>query len=369
MSTAANEVTAVDLPPPSTHTGVVGWLRANLFSTWYNSLLTIVLLYLLVTNLWPLFDWAVLKATFVGTSQQHCTGGGACWLFLKERFSFFIYGFYPDAQHWRVNIVFAMIAICFAPQMIPRFPGRKWLAIAGFTVLPVAGFILIRGDILGLTFVRTGLWGGLMLTLVLAYAGMVLALPIGVLLALGRRSKMTVIRGFSTIFIEVWRGVPLITVLFMSSVMFPLFMPEGVTIDKLLRAYIGLTLFYSTYMAEVIRGGLQAIPKGQYEAADALGLGYWKKMGLVILPQALKVVIPGIVNTLIALFKDTTLVLIIGLFDLLGTVQATIMDPAWSNVSAEAYLFVAFVFWIFTFSMSRYSQRLERKLQTGHENE
>lgn len=354
----------VDMAPPSGRTGIIGWMRRNLFSTWYNSLLTVVLVYVLVTTLVPFFDWAVLDATFSGASQENCTGGGACWLFLKERFAFFIYGFYPDGLHWRVNIVFAMLAICFVPQMLPRFPAKKWLGIAGFTVLPVVGFILIRGDVFGLEFVRTGLWGGLMLTLVLAYGGMVLALPIGVFLALGRRSKMTVIRGFSTIFIEVWRGVPLITVLFMASVMFPLFMPTGVTIDKLLRAYIGLTLFYSTYMAEVVRGGLQAIPNGQYEAADALGLGYWRKMGLVILPQSLKVVIPGIVNTQIALFKDTTLVLIIGLFDILGTVQATIMDPAWSNVSAEAYLFVAFSFWIFTFSMSRYSQGLERKLKT-----
>lgn len=363
MSQIATDV-SVDLAPPSSGTGVIGWLRKNLFSTWYNSLLTLVLLYILITTLVPFINWAIFDATFFGAAQEQCTGGGACWLFLKERFAFFIYGFYPDGLHWRVNIVFVMMAICFVPQLIPRFPGKKWLGIAGFTVLPVVGFVLIHGGILGLEFVRTGLWGGLMLTLVLAYGGMVLALPIGVFLALGRRSNMTVVRGLSTVFIEVWRGVPLITVLFMSSVMFPLFMPEGATIDKLLRAYIGLTLFYSTYMAEVIRGGLQAIPKGQYEAADALGLGYWKKMGLVILPQALKVVIPGIVNTLIALFKDTTLVLIIGLFDILGTVQATIMDPAWSNVSAEAYLFVAFSFWIFTFSMSQYSQGLERKLKT-----
>lgn len=363
MSIASND-TSLDMAPPSVRTGLLGWLRTNLFSTWYNSLLTLVLLYLLVTILVPFFDWALFNATFSGESQQQCTAGGACWLFLKERFAFFIYGFYPDAQQWRADIVFVMLAVCFAPQLIPRFPYKKWLGIAGFTLLPIIGFILIHGGVFGLPTVRTGLWGGLMLTLVLAYAGMVLALPIGILLALGRRSNMTVIRGFSTIFIEVWRGVPLITVLFMSSIMFPLFMPEGVTIDKLLRAYVGLTLFYSTYMAEVIRGGLQAIPDGQYEAADALGLGYWRKMGLVIMPQALKVVIPGIVNTLIALFKDTTLVLIIGLFDILGTVQATIMDPAWSNVSAEAYLFVAFSFWIFTFSMSRYSQGLERKLKT-----
>lgn len=358
-----------DPAPPVNRTGVIGWLRNNLFSTWYNGLLTIALVYILATTVPSLFDWLFVSADFIGTSQADCTGGGACWVFLGERMNFFIYGFYPDHLQWRVNIVFALIAVCFAPQMIPRFPARKWLGIMGFTVLPVVGFILIRGGILGLEFVRTGQWGGLLLTLTLAYGGMVASIPIGILLALGRRSSMTTIRGMCVIFIEVFRGVPLITVLFMASLMIPLFLPTGMTIDKLLRAGIGLTLFYSTYMAEVVRGGLQAIPDGQYEAADALGLGYWKKMGLVILPQALKIVIPGIVNTLIALFKDTTLVLIIGLFDLLGTVQATIMDPAWSDVSGGAYLFVAFVFWVFTFSLSRYSQGLERRLRTGHENE
>lgn len=358
-----------DLAPPVTRIGVIGWLRTHLFSSWYNSLLTVVLLYFLVSAFWPLLNWLLLDADFIGDTQAACNSGGACWVFLTERINFFIYGFYPNDQQWRANVIFLMIAVCFVPQMIPRFPFRKWLGIAGFTVLPVVGFILIRGGVFGLEFVRTGEWGGLLLTLVLAYAGMVASLPLGIFLALGRRSKMTAIRSMSIAFIEVFRGVPLITVLFMASLMIPLFLPTGVTIDKLLRAAIGLTFFYSTYMAEVIRGGLQAIPAGQYEAADSLGLGYWKKMGLVILPQALKIVIPGIVNTLIALFKDTTLVLIIGLFDLLGTVESTVVDPAWSDVSGEAYLFVAFVFWVFTFSLSRYSQGLERRLATGHENE
>src|SRR5699024_3295456 len=358
-----------DPEPPTQHGGLLGWLRSNLFSTWYNSILTLVLIYVLVTVLVPLLNWLIFNADFVGSTQAQCDSGGACWLFLKQRMGFFIYGFYPDEQQWRVNILFAMLAACFVPQMIPRFPGRKWLGILGFTVLPVVGFFLVCGGVFGLRFVPTSLWGGLMLTLVLAYAGMVASLPVGIFLALGRRSSMPAIRGLSVVFIEVWRGVPLITVLFMASVMIPLFLPPGVTFDKLLRAFIGITFFWGAYMAEVIRGGLQAIPKGQYEAAEALGLGYWRKMGLVILPQALKIVIPGIVNTLIALFKDTTLVLIIGLFDILGTVQATIMDPAWSDVTAEAYLFVAFTFWIFTFSLSRYSQRLEHRLQVGHENE
>ena len=207
-----------------------------------------------------------------------------------------------------------------------------------------------------------------MLTLILAYVGILAALPIGIVLALGRRSDMPIIRGMCVVFIEVWRAVPLITVLFMASVMLPLFLPDGVNFEKLMRALIGITLWQSAYMAEVVRGGLQAIPKGQYEAASALGLGYWRKTGLVVLPQALTLVIPGIVNTFISLFKDTTLVLIIGLFDILGAVQSTITDPAWRNVTTEGYVFVAFCFWIFCFGMSRYSQNLERKLDTGHKS-
>ncbi|WP_435104153.1 amino acid ABC transporter permease [Arhodomonas sp. AD133] len=355
-----------DLPPPRRQIGVLGWLRQNLFSTWYNSLLTVVAGYLLIRYAIPVIDWALVDARFVGADASACDTDGACWLFVRERLAFFVYGFYPEAMRWRVNIVFALLAIAFAPQFIERFPGRRWLGIFGLTAFPVIGFVLIHGGVLGLESVPTADWGGLMLTLVLAYGGIFAALPVGTILALGRRSTMPVIRGLCVVFIEIWRAVPLITVLFMASVMLPLFLPEGVNFDKLLRALIGIIMFQSAYMAEVVRGGLQAIPKGQYEAADALGLGYWKKMGLVILPQALKLVIPGIVNTFIALFKDTSLVLIIGLFDLLGTVQATIIDPAWQDVATEGYVFVAAVFWVFCFGLSRYSQNLERKLDTGH---
>lgn len=356
---------APDLPPPRSEVGVIGWARKHLFSTWYNSLLTILLAYALIQTLAPFLDWSVINARFLGTSEADCTRGAACWVFVSQRLNFFIYGFYPDAETWRVNIVFAIIAVCFVPQMIPRFPGRRILLALGFTVLPVAGFILIYGGIFGLPVVPTNKWGGLMLTLVLAYSGMVASLPIGILLALGRRSKMPAIRGLSVAFIELWRGVPLITVFFMASVMIPLFLPQGVTFDKLLRVFIGMSCFWGAYMAEIVRGGLQAISPGQYEAADALGLGYWKKMILIILPQALKTVIPGIVNTLIALFKDTTLVLIIGLFDILGTIQSTISDPAWGDVTTEAYLFVAAIFFVFTFGLSLYSRNLERKLRAG----
>lgn len=354
------------MKPPKKVLGPVRWMRLHLFSSWYNSLLTLVVGYLIVTSVGPLLDWMLLDATFQGSGPSDCSGEGACWLFINQRLNFFIYGFYPDELQWRVNTMFALLALAFVPQFIERFPGRKWLGLFGIFGLPVIGYFLIPGDSFGLEPVQSSKWGGLMLTLILAYVGIIASLPIGILLALGRRSEMPIIRGLSVVFIEVWRAVPLITVLFMASVMLPLFLPDGMNFEKLLRALIGITLWQSAYMAEVIRGGLQAIPRGQYEAASALGLGYWRKTGLIILPQALKLVIPGIVNTFIALFKDTTLVLIIGLLDILGTVQSTVTDPAWQNVAVEGYVFVAFCFWVFCFGISRYSQNLERKLDTGH---
>lgn len=352
--------------PPRQDLGVTGWMRKNLFSTWYNIVLTLVAAYLVITSAGPLLSWVILEATFTGESAADCSGEGACWLFVGQRLNFFIYGFYPDTLQWRVDIMFGLLAVAFVPQFIERFPRRKWFGVFGLTGLPLIGYILIPGGWFGLEEVQSSRWGGLMLTLILAYVGILAALPIGIVLALGRRSDMPIIRGMCVVFIEVWRAVPLITVLFMASVMLPLFLPDGVNFEKLMRALIGITLWQSAYMAEVVRGGLQAIPKGQYEAASALGLGYWRKTGLVVLPQALTLVIPGIVNTFISLFKDTTLVLIIGLFDILGAVQSTITDPAWRNVTTEGYVFVAFCFWIFCFGMSRYSQNLERKLDTGH---
>ncbi|GAB3672167.1 amino acid ABC transporter permease [Salinisphaera aquimarina] len=362
----SHHVASPDLPPPVSDTGVFGWIRQNLFPNWINGLLTLVVLYLLFKTLVPALNWAIFDAQFFGDSASACSDQGACWVFVQQRIGFFIYGFYPDVARWRINICYVMMAIVLVPQFITGFPGRKWLGLFALTGFPVVAYILIAGGWFGLMPVPSARWGGLTLTLVLSYGGIISSLPIGIVLALGRRSSMPIIRGLCVVFIEVWRAVPLITVLFMASVMLPLFLPEGVSFEKLLRALIGITLFWSVYMAEVVRGGLQAIPKGQYEAADALGLGYWRKMGLIILPQALKLVIPGVVNTFISLFKDTTLVLIIGLFDVLGTVQATIIDPAWQNVATEGYVFVAFCFWVFCFGMSRYSQNLERKLDTGH---
>lgn len=355
--------------PPKSQVGVLGWIRKNLFPTWYSGVITVALGYLVISTLVPIVNWAIIDANFLGSSAADCTGGGACWVFIGTRMDFFIYGFYPEAEYWRINVIYMI----FGAIIIPQFFGfvsakiKAFLGIFGVTVFPVLAFVMIYGnETLGLTIVETSRWGGLTLTLILAYVGIVAAIPIGILLALGRRSDMPLVRSLCVAFIEFWRGVPLITILFMAAVMLPLFLPEGVTFDRLLRALIGITLFQSAYMAEVIRGGLQAIPKGQYEAAEALGLGYWRSMGLIILPQALKIVIPGIVNTLISLFKDTTLVLIIGLFDLLNAVQSTIIDPAWRNVVTEGYVFAAFVFWVFCFGMSRYSQMLERKLHRGH---
>lgn len=354
------------IAPPRRAFAPVQWMRNNLFNTWYNTLLTLMIGYMLFKGIGPLAGWLFLDATFIGADSSDCVGDGACWLFVNQRLNFFMYGFYPDELQWRVDIMFALLAVAFVPQFIERFPARRWLGIFGMTGLPIVGYILISGGWFGLEEVQSSKWGGLMLTLILAYVGILGSLPIGVALALGRRSEMPIIRGFCVIFIEVWRAVPLITVLFMASVMLPLFLPEGMNFEKLLRALIGITLWQSAYMAEVIRGGLQAIPSGQYEAGSALGLGYWRKMRLIILPQAMTLVIPGIVNTFIGLFMDTTLVLIIGLFDILGTVQSTITDPAWQNVATEGYVFVAFCFWVFCFGMSRYSQKLERKLDTGH---
>ncbi|MBD3895366.1 amino acid ABC transporter permease [Halomonas sp. ML-15] len=353
-------------PAPSNTIGPLAWLRANLFSGPINSFFSLLGLYLLYLLLAPTIQWGLINADWVGTSRDDCSREGACWVFINARFTQFIYGLYPRSELWRVDLTFATFAGLIGWLMIPRLPFKRWVALVTLIGFPVFAYLLLYGGHFGLPVVQTHRWGGLMLTLVLAVVGMVGALPIGILLALGRRSQMPIVKSFCVVFIEFWRGVPLITVLFMASVMLPLFMPTGVSVDRLIRAFIGITLFQSAYMAEVVRGGLQAIPRGQEEAAAALGMGYWKRMGLIVLPQALKMMIPGIVNTFISLFKDTTLVMIIGLFDLLGIVQAALSDSRWLGFALEGYIFAAFMFWIFCFSMSRYSQYLERKLHTGH---
>ena len=355
-----------DQPPPLTSVGVLAWVRSNLFSSWFNTLLTLLALYLVWLIVPPLLQWAFIDADWSGTTRADCTSDGACWVFIRMRFSQFMYGFYPEALRWRVDLTLALAILGAAPLFV-NWMRRKALYGAAFLLIyPLLAYALLHGGFFDMEVVRTSRWGGLLLTLVIAAIGISGALPLGIMLALGRRSDMPAIRVLCVTFIEFWRGVPLITVLFMSSVMLPLFLPEGMNFDKLVRALIGVILFQSAYVAEVVRGGLQAIPKGQYEAAAAMGLGYWRMMGLVILPQALKMVIPGIVNTFIALFKDTSLVIIIGLFDLLNSIKQATSDPAWLGMATEGYVFAALVFWIFCFGMSRYSMRLERRLDTGH---
>jgi general L-amino acid transport system permease protein len=365
------------LPAPVSTTGVIGWMRQNLFSSIGNTILTVIgilIAYLLIA---PLIQFALIDAVWTGDNREACLaqdGGhaGACWAYVEAYFPQFIYGRYPTEEIWRVNIVYAMFLLLLVPLAIPSAPFKKTNAILFLVVFPIVAYFLLTGLVFGdtviLPIVETAVWGGLLVTLVIAVTGIVASLPLGIALALGRRSKMPIIKMVSIIFIEFWRGVPLITVLFMSSVMLPLFLPEGVTFDKLLRVLIGVTLFSAAYMAEVVRGGLQAIPKGQYEGAMALGLRFWPMMYLIILPQALKLVIPGIVNTFIGLFKDTTLVLIVGMFDLLGQIQSSFTDPTWSTPSTghTGYLFAAMVFFCFCFGMSRYSIFMEKKLHTGH---
>ena len=333
--------------------------------------IAITLVFLAAGRLDPLaiIDWAFIDAVWTGDDRQACLGPevGACWAYVQAKFWSFIYGRYPFDERWRVDLTVVLFLVGFVPMLIPRVPYKRETVFYLLVVFPILAFILLTGKF-GLAPVPTNAWGGLMLTLVVAIVGITGSLPIGIMLALGRRSKMPIVRYFCIGFIEIWRGVPMVTVLFMANVMLPLFLPPGTNFDRLLRALVGVTMFSSAYMAEIVRGGLQAIPRGQYEAAAALGLGYWKMMRLIILPQALKIVIPGIVNTFIGLFKDTTLVVFVGLFDLLGMVQASLDDQNWAtpHTAATGFVFAAMIYWIFCFGMSRYSMFMERRLNTGH---
>jgi general L-amino acid transport system permease protein len=355
-----------DMAPPASEIGVIGWLRRNLFSSPLNTLLTIVAAYIIYLIVPPLIDWAFISANWgPGTSRAACVKSGACWTMIRARFGLLMYGFYPAELRWRVDLTFIMQFVAMGALLIEKVPNKKYWAIFFFLIYPVIAFFLLYGG-LGMPHVDTSQWGGLMLTLVLATTGIVTSLPLGILLALGRRSNLPVIRFLSIGFIEFVRGVPLISVLFMASVVFPLFLPEGMNFDKLVRAMVGIALFSAAYIAEVIRGGLQAIPKGQYEGAMSLGLNYWKMNLLIVLPQALKISIPGIVNSFIGLFMDTTLVLIVGQIELLGMAQSSARDPNWLGTINTALAFISVVYFSFCFSMSRYSQYLERKLHRGH---
>jgi len=347
---------------PSNSKGLIHWLRANLFSSPLNSAMTLLGIAFLLWVIPPFIKWSIIDANFAGHTRADCTGDGACWVFIRAKLNMFMYGFYPETERWRIHLTYGLFFVVIAAFKFLKH-ARPKIIIA--TIYFIVAFILIRGGYFGLETIDTNKWGGLMLTIVVASVGIVCSFPIGIILAFGRASELPIIKSVTVTYIEFIRGVPLITILFMSSVILPLFFPEGVTFDKLLRALIGITFFQAAYIAEVIRGGLQAIPRGQYEAADAVGLSYWQKMLLVILPQALKVAIPNLVGSFIALFQDTTLVLIIGLFDLLAMVQVTGSDSHWLGFETEGYVFVTIIFWAFCYSMSVYSKSLEKRFSTN----
>ena len=337
------------------------WLRENFFATWPQTIATLLILFLLWKTVPPFIDWAFLDAVWKPDSKACRASEGACWGFIAETHRFILFGTYPFDLHWRPAIA-TLILIGLWVFSAFRANWKWWLSVVWIVGLATIG-VLMWGGVFGLRYVENEKWGGLILTLLLSTFGITFAFPLSILLALGRRSDMPVIRALCVGYIELVRGVPLISLLFMASVMLPLFLPSGVTIDKLLRAQIAMILFAAAYLAEVVRGGLQAIPKGQYDAAHALALPYWRRTYLIILPQALRIAVPPLVNTFIAFFKDTSLVLIIGLFDLLSTVKLSLHEPAWTGFGVEAYLAVSLVYFAFCTAMSRYSRGLEHQ---GH---
>ncbi|MDG1869451.1 MAG: amino acid ABC transporter permease [Candidatus Thioglobus sp.] len=372
--------------PPISQIGAILWLRTNLFSSWINSVLTVTSLYFLYLLIPPLLDWMFFNASFsFGTinffgfdikfseamaTNANCGRVGACWPYIYEKLYMYTYGFYPRTETWRPNIVFGLTASLFViVPLLKNYKYKNRVILSLIVFYPIVSYVLISGGFGLLTIVETHQWGGLLLTLIIASVGIIVSFPIGVVLALGRQSDLKVIKLFSTLFIEFIRAVPLITILFMASFVLPLFLePGNNSVDKLLRALIGISLFQAAYFAEVVRGGLQAIPRGQYEAADAIGLSYFQKNALIVLPQALKISIPNIVGSSISLFKDTTLVLIIGLLDMLAMVGLTTADPYWLGRETEGYVFVTIVMWVMLYSMSRYSRKLELRFNTENTN-
>ena len=361
-----------DLPPPRRTTGVLGWVRMNLLSSPLNAALTLLSIWLLWTILPPSIHWLFTGAIWTAADRKECWAlmdaprDGACWAFIRGSFELFVYGWYPEPERWRVNLTFVLFIAAIVGGLRENIPGKKYWLIFAAAYPFIAAWLLLGG--FGLEPVGTNKLGGILLTLVVAVTGISFSLPLGIALALGRRSNLPALRAVCVIFIEFIRGVPLITLLFVASTMLTYFLPPGSTFDLLMRVLIMVTLFASAYIAEVVRGGLQGLSGGQYEAADALGLSYWKAHRLVILPQALKISIPGIVNTFIGSFKDSTLVLIIGMMDILGLGRARLNDPDWLGLAPELYIFIALFFFISCFAMSRYSLNLEKKLQTGHKS-
>lgn len=349
--------------PRSARRGRLGrawtFVRERLFGSALDAVVTLACLAGFAAVAWPALGWLVLDASWTGTTRADCTGTGACWVFIRARFGQFMYGLYPPAERWRVDLAGAILVGAVAALAWPGLPRRRLMAGLALLVLPLLGIWLLHGG-LGLVPVETRAWGGLMLTVFIAiYAGLIAA-PLGILLALGRQSRLPLIRMISVVFIEFWRGVPIIAVIFLASLLLPLLMPAGVGIDRLARAVVGLGLVIAAYMAEAVRGGLQAIPKGQGEAATALGLRYWPATGLVVLPQALRIALPAMTNEFIALVKNTSLVLVVSIFDLLGIAQASLADPAWVGKTMEAYVFAGAIYWFACFGLSLVSRRLER---------
>ena len=339
-------------------------LNKNINLNWFNAILTSLIIFVLIKNIPPLLNWLFFDADFIGTSKEECSREGACWIFVNVWFKRLIYGLYPNSEIWRINLSFLMLIglVISAFFVTPKI--KKYIIIFLLFIFPFIAMNLISGGNFGLEWVETPAWGGLSLTFIISIFALLFCFPVGMFLALGRRSSAPIVRYSSIGFIEFWRGVPLITVLFMASVMMPMFLPDGVYMDKLVRVIIAITLFEAAYMAEVIRGGLQALPRGQYDAGKSLGMGYWRMHLLVILPQALKLVIPGVANTFLALVKDTPLILVVGLLELVGMIDMAKTNPEWLGFATEGYVFAGVVFWIICYSMSRYSQYLERRYKT-----
>ena len=354
----------------SDYTGLryIDILNKNVNTTNFNAILTLLILFTIIKSIPPSVSWMILDANISGDSRDACTGSGACWTYIKVWFKRFMYGMYPNELHWRINIAFILVIALGLIGLIKFEKLKKYLPLYYVIIYPIIAFLiiyyLISGGAFGLEWVETGAWGGLSLTFIVSFFCLIFCFPLGMILALGRRSNLPVIRYVSVAYIEFWRGVPLITVLFMSSVMFPMFLPEDFFMDKLVRVIIAITLFEAAYCAEVIRGGLQSLPRGQYDAAKSLGMGYWKMQAFVILPQALKLVIPGIANTFLALVKDTPLIFVVGLAELAGMLALAKTNPEWLGFAMEGYIFASIIFWIICYAMSKYSYNLEAKYKT-----
>ena len=343
-------------------------LNKNVNTSNFNAVLTLLIIFLIIKAIPPSMSWMILDANISGDSREACTGTGACWTYIKVWFKRFMYGMYPNELHWRINAAFILVIVLGMAGLLATEKLKKYLALYYVIIYPIIAFLiiyyLISGGAFGLEWVETGAWGGLSLTFIVSFFCLIFCFPLGMIFALGRRSSLPTVRYISIGYIEFWRGVPLITVLFMSSVMFPMFLPEDFFMDKLVRVIIAITLFEAAYCAEVIRGGLQALPRGQYDAAKSLGMGYWKMQTFVILPQALKLVIPGIANTFLALVKDTPLIFVVGLAELAGMLALAKTNPEWLGFAMEGYIFASIIFWIICYAMSKYSYNLEAKYKT-----